>query len=73
VVLFFSGWYGPLLPPAVWMAVKTAVVAVAMLWVGRRVPRIEIDRAVAWAWKFAIPGSIVAIVWAGLVTLLFYR
>jgi NADH-quinone oxidoreductase subunit H len=73
VVLFFSGWQGPVLPPAVWMGLKTTVVVVALLWVGRRLPRIEIDRAVSWAWKFAIPGAILAIVWAGLVTLLFYR
>lgn len=71
--LFVGGWHGPLLPPAVWMAIKTAGVAALMLWAGRRVPRFEIDRLVAFAWKIPIPLSILAIAWGGLVTLLFYR
>ncbi len=73
VVLFFSGWHGPLLPAAVWMVAKTAAVAAGMLWMGGRVPRMEIDRALELAWKVANPLALVAIVWAGLVTLLFYR
>lgn len=71
--LFLGGWHGPLLPPAVWMAIKTAGVAALMLWAGRRVPRFEIDRLVSFAWKIPIPLSILAIAWGGLVTLLFYR
>lgn len=71
--LFLSGWHGPLLPPAVWMAVKTLAVAALLLWAGRQVPRIEIDRVVSLAWKIANPLALLAIVWAGLLTLLFYR
>jgi NADH-quinone oxidoreductase subunit H len=71
--LFLSGWYGPLLPPALWMVVKTIGVAALILWLGRRLPRIEIDRALSWAWKLANPLAILAIALAGVVTLLFYR
>lgn len=71
--LFLSGWYGPLLPPAAWMALKTIAVAALILWLGRRLPRIEVDRALSWAWKLANPLAIAAIALAGLVTLLFYR
>jgi NADH-quinone oxidoreductase subunit H len=71
--LFLAGWHGPLLPDAVWMALKTLAVAVALLWAGRMLPRMETDRLVSYAWKVAIPGSIGAIVLAGLTTLLFYR
>jgi NADH-quinone oxidoreductase subunit H len=71
--LFLSGWQGPLLPPALWMALKTTAVVALLLWLGRRVPRLEIDRVVSWAWKFANPLAIVAIVIAGLITLLFYQ
>ena len=71
--LFLSGWHGPLLPPALWMALKTAAVAALLLSAGRRVPRLEVDRVASLAWKFANPLAIVAIVIAGLITLLFYR
>lgn len=71
--LFLSGWHGPLLAPALWMALKTAAVAALLLWVGRRVPRLEIDRVLSLAWKVANPLAILAIVYAGLITLIFYR
>jgi NADH-quinone oxidoreductase subunit H len=72
-VLFLSGWHGPLLPPALWMALKTLAVAALLLWVGRRLPRLEIDRVASLAWKVANPLAILAIVYGGLITLLFYR
>jgi NADH-quinone oxidoreductase subunit H len=71
--LFLSGWQGPLLPPALWMALKTAGVAALMLWTGRVVPRLEVDRVTSLAWKVANPLAILAIVIAGLITLVFYR
>lgn len=71
--LFLGGWHGPVLPDALWMALKTAAVATAMLWVGRRLPRVELPALLAAAWRLAIPAAIVAIGWSGLVTLLFYR
>ena len=73
VDLFLAGWHGPLLPPVIWMAAKTAAVAALLLWVGGRVPRMQTDRALSLAWKVANPLALVAIVIAGLVTLLFYR
>ena len=71
--LFLAGWHGPLLPPAVWMVLKTVAVAAFILWAGRRLPRVEIDRALSLAWKVANPLAILAIVIAGLLTLVFYR
>lgn len=70
--LFLGGWQWPLLPPAVWMALKTAAVATLILWGGRRLPRVEVDWALSWAWRVAIPLALLAIVIAGAETLLFY-
>ena len=71
--LFLSGWHGPVLPPALWMALKTAGVAALMLAAGRVLPRPPLEQVLAWAWKLAIPAALLAIAWAGLVTLWFYR
>jgi len=70
--LFLAGWHGPVLPPALWMAVKTLGVALLLLWAGERLPRPGIDRVVSLAWKVANPLAIVAIAWGGLMTLIFY-
>lgn len=72
-VLFLAGWHGPLLPPALWMVLKTAAVAWLILWVGRRLPRFTLDQILAAAWKVAIPLAILSIVIAGALTLAFYR
>ena len=72
VTLFLAGWHGPLLPDGLWMAIKTAAVAALMLYAGRVLPRPPLDWLLSWAWKLAIPAAIAAIVWGGLVTLLFY-
>lgn len=71
--LFLGGWQGPLLPAALWMGLKTAVVAAAMLYAGRRLPRVELPWLLSAAWKYAIPVAILAIVWGGLTTVVFYR
>ena len=71
--LFLGGWHGPLLPDPLWMALKTLAVAALLLWAGRRFPRVEVDRLLSFAWKVAIPLAIAAIVYAGPLTLWFYR
>ena len=72
-VLFLGGWQGPLLPPLVWMVLKTAAVAVFLLWVGGQMPRLQTERALSLAWKVANPLAILAIVISGLLTLVFYQ
>lgn len=72
-VLFLAGWHGPILPPALWMALKTAAVAALLLWAGGRVPRLQTERALSLAWKVANPLALLAIAISGLLTLFFYR
>lgn len=68
-VFFLGGWLGGGLPPWGWTAVKTLVVATAMLGLGRFVPRVRTDDVLVWAWKLGIPLALVNILWVG-VTLL---
>lgn len=70
--MFLGGWEWPLLPPSVWMALKTLAVATMILWGGRQLPRVEVDRALSLAWKVVNPLALLAIVIAGAETLVFY-
>ena len=71
--LFLGGWHGPLLPDAVWMFLKTAAVVVVMIVAGRRLPRAELPWLLSAAWKYAVPAAILAIGWAGFVSLVLYQ
>lgn len=71
--LLLGGWHGPLLPDAVWMVLKTAGVVAFIVWVGTRFPRMEVERLLTLAWKIAIPAALLAIIYAGPLTLLAYR
>lgn len=68
-VFYLGGWLGPLLPPSAWSLLKTLLVAVAMLSVGRYLPRLRTDWLVEWGWKLGIPLALVNIFWVGVVLL----
>ncbi len=68
-VFYLGGWLGPVLPPWAWSAIKTLVVAAAMLLVGRYVPRLREEHLLAWCWKYGIPLALFNIFYAGVLLL----
>lgn len=58
VPLFLGGGAGPLLPDWLWSLVKTAAVLAVLVWVGRRVPTVRMDRYVEVAWMVLIPATL---------------
>ncbi len=69
-VFYLGGWFGPVLPPWAWSAIKTLVVAAAMLLVGRYVPRLREEHLLAWCWKYGIPLALFNIFYVGVLLLL---
>lgn len=55
VPLFLGGGAGPLLPAAVWVVVKTAIVLALFVLAGRAVPTIRPERVAEVAWVVAVP------------------
>ncbi|WP_433871240.1 NADH-quinone oxidoreductase subunit H [Saccharopolyspora sp. CA-218241] len=55
VPLFLGGGAGPVLPGWAWTLLKTALVLAAVVWLGRRVPVLRVERFVPWAWIVLIP------------------
>lgn len=70
VAFFLGGWTGPWLPPAVWLYVKTLIVACSFYGIGRYVPRIRHYDTLEWSWKFATPAALFNIFWVGVLLLL---
>ncbi|QIN85396.1 NADH-quinone oxidoreductase subunit H (plasmid) [Rubrobacter tropicus] len=68
-VFYLGGWLGPVLPPWAWNAIKTLLVAAAMLLAGRFVPRLREEHLLAWCWKIGIPLALFNIFYVGVLLL----
>jgi NADH-quinone oxidoreductase subunit H len=67
--LFFGGWLGPLLPPAVWFLVKTAALVFVFILVRATLPRPRYDQLMALGWKWLLPLSLVNLLATGAIAL----
>ncbi len=68
-VFYLGGWLGPVFPPWAWSALKTLLVAAAMLLVGRYVPRLREEHFLSWCWKIGIPLALFNILFVGVLLL----
>lgn len=66
-VLFLGGGSGPLLPPIVWLAVKTAALLFIGMWIRFTLPRFRADQLMRLAWKVFLPASLVNLVLAAFI------
>ncbi len=63
--LFLGGWDGPVLPPSVWMLLKTAALFVIVTWVRWSLLRLRSDQLMALCWKYLVPVSLALVLGAG--------
>ncbi len=54
-VLFFGGWLGPVLPPAIWFLVKTFFFIAVFILLRASLPRPRFDQLMSWGWKLMLP------------------
>jgi len=66
---FLGGWQGPWLPGPLWLALKMLAVLLALLWLGRALPRLAPERCVTLMWVVLLPLAFVDLIWAGLEAL----
>ncbi|GAA5177843.1 MULTISPECIES: complex I subunit 1 family protein [Halomonadaceae] len=66
---FLGGWLGPWLPGPLWLALKMLAVLLALVWLGRVLPRLAPERCVTLMWVVLLPLSFVDLIWAGLEAL----
>ncbi|SIQ05487.1 MULTISPECIES: NADH-quinone oxidoreductase subunit NuoH [Acidiphilium] len=58
VVLYFGGWHGPLLPPAVWFALKIGAFIAFFILLRAALPRPRYDQLMSYGWKLMLPLTI---------------
>jgi NADH-quinone oxidoreductase subunit H len=69
VILFFGGWHGPWLPPAVWFALKMFGVIVLIILIRATWPRFRFDQLLTFGWKIVMPLALINLLVTGGVVL----
>jgi NADH-quinone oxidoreductase subunit H len=67
--LFFGGWLGPMLPPAIWMIIKTFVFICGFILVRASLPRLRYDQLLSFGWKLMLPLALLNVVVTGAIIL----
>jgi NADH-quinone oxidoreductase subunit H len=70
VVLFFGGWHGPFLPPAVWFLLKTLAFMGLIFLIRATLPRLRFDQFLSFGWKVVLPLVLMNLLITGGVVLL---
>ncbi|VFP83952.1 NADH-quinone oxidoreductase subunit H [Candidatus Erwinia haradaeae] len=55
VVLFFGGWHGPYLSPAIWFGVKTSFFIMFFILLRAALPRPRYDQVMSFGWTVCLP------------------
>jgi NADH-quinone oxidoreductase subunit H len=66
-ILFFGGWLGPVLPPIVWLLVKTFFFICFFILLRASLPRPRFDQLMNWGWQAMLPLSLVNLLVTGAV------
>jgi len=66
-LLFLGGGNGPVLPPVVWLLIKTGGLVFVGIWIRFTLPRFRADQLMRLAWKFFLPLSLANLVLAAAV------
>lgn len=65
--LFFGGWQGPVLPPIVWLLLKTFAFICFFILLRAALPRPRFDQLMNWGWKYLLPLSLLNLLVTGAV------
>ena len=69
VTLFFGGWHGPLLPPFIWFALKTAFFIMLFILLRASIPRPRYDQVMCFCWVFCLPLTLLNLLVTGALVL----
>lgn len=70
VPLFLGGGAGPLLPGWLWSVLKTLAVLTALVWVGRRLPTLRMERFEEFGWLVLLPAMLLQVLAVAVVVII---
>jgi NADH-quinone oxidoreductase subunit H len=70
VTLYFGGWMGPVLPPAVWFFLKTFAFICFFVLLRASLPRPRYDQLMAYGWKVLLPLALLNLLVTGAIVLM---
>ncbi len=68
-VLFFGGWLGPVLPPIVWLLIKTFFFICFFILLRAALPRPRFDQLMNWGWQEMLPLSLLNLLATGAIVI----
>jgi len=68
-LLYFGGWLGPVLPPAVWFGIKTLAFICLFILFRAALPRPRFDQLMLWGWKIMLPLALLNLLVTGAIVL----
>lgn len=68
-IIFFGGWSGPVLPPAVWLLVKAFLIAVFITLIRITTVRMRIDKILKFGWIWLMPLALINLIIAYFILL----
>jgi NADH-quinone oxidoreductase subunit H len=66
-ILYLGGWLGIFFDSPLWLALKTLIIMLFLMWVRSSAVRVRIDQMINFGWKFLIPLALLNIVIAGVL------
>jgi len=66
---FLGGWWGPLLPGPVWVALKTTALLAIIVVAGHTLARVRLESFVVVAWVAFIPLALIDVFVSGILAL----
>lgn len=69
VILFFGGWHGPWLPPALWFVLKMGFFIALIILIRATWPRFRFDQLLSFGWKVVMPLALINLLVTGGVVL----
>jgi NADH-quinone oxidoreductase subunit H len=69
-LLYFGGWLGPVLPPGVWLGLKTFAFICLFILLRAALPRPRFDQLMLWGWKYLLPLALINLLATGAVVLI---